>query len=303
MINTRSKNRIKEGSSAGTAIIYVLSALASIITLYPMYYVLILSLSAPQEAVKMEASLLPRGGVYLESYRILLGDARLWRSYLNTILYVAGNTILMLATSVMAAYPLTYKKLYARRFVTFFLLVPMYFGGGLIPTFLLITKLGLYNTPWAMIIPTCFSIWNIILVKSYFNTIPESLREAARIDGANNYQILSRIFLPASKPILAVISVYTIVGVWNSWFNANVYLPTEEWQPLQMYLRRVLVQQNINVTTDMGPEAAAAAAMQNLSNIQMRYAMIIFTTLPVLLVYPFLQKYFVQGVMLGSLKE
>ena len=122
MINTRSKNRIKEGSSAGTAIIYVLSALASIITLYPMYYVLILSLSAPQEAVKMEASLLPRGGVYLESYRILLGDARLWRSYLNTILYVAGNTILMLATSVMAAYPLTYKKLYARRFVTFFLL-------------------------------------------------------------------------------------------------------------------------------------------------------------------------------------
>lgn len=303
MINTRSKNRIKEGSPVGTAIIYVLSALASIITLYPMYYVLILSLSAPQEAVKMEASLLPRGGVYLESYRILLGDARLWRSYLNTFLYVVGNTVLMLVTSVMAAYPLTYKKLYARKFITFFLLVPMYFGGGLIPTFLLITKLGLYNNPWVMIIPTCFSIWNIILVKSYFNTIPESLREAARIDGANNYQILSRIFLPASKPILAVISVYTIVGVWNSWFNANVYLPTEEWQPLQMYLRRVLVQQNINVTTDMGPEAAAAAAMQNLSNIQMRYAMIIFTTLPVLLVYPFLQKYFVQGVMLGSLKE
>ena len=303
MINTRSKNRIKEGSPVGTAIIYVLSALASIITLYPMYYVLILSLSAPQEAVKMEASLLPRGGVYLESYRILLGDARLWRSYLNTILYVVGNTVLMLVTSVMAAYPLTYKKLYARKFITFFLLVPMYFGGGVIPTFLLITKLGLYNNPWVMIIPTCFSIWNIILVKSYFNTIPESLREAARIDGANNYQILSRIFLPASKPILAVISVYTIVGVWNSWFNANVYLPTEEWQPLQMYLRRVLLQQNINVTTDMGPEAAAAAAMQNLSNIQMRYAMIIFTTLPVLLVYPFLQKYFVQGVMLGSLKE
>ena len=164
MINTRSKNRIKEGSPVGTAIIYVLSALASIITLYPMYYVLILSLSAPQEAVKMEASLLPRGGVYLESYRILLGDARLWRSYLNTILYVVGNTVLMLVTSVMAAYPLTYKKLYARKFITFFLLVPMYFGGGLIPTFLLITKLGLYNNPWVMIIPTCFSIWNIILV-------------------------------------------------------------------------------------------------------------------------------------------
>lgn len=296
-------NRIREGGPVGVTFIHVLSAASCVVTLYPMYYVLILSLSDPREAIHMKMSLLPQGGVYWESYRILLGDARLWRSYLNTLLYVAGNTLLMLATSVMGAYPLTYRKLYGRKLVNLFFLIPMYFSGGLIPTFLLITKLGLYNTPWAMILPTCFSVWNIILVKSYFNTIPESLREAARIDGANNYQILLRVFLPAAKPILAVVSVYTVVGVWNSWFNANVYLPTEQWQPLQMYLRRVLVQQTVDVTKDMGPEAAAAAALQNLSNVQMRYAMIIFTTLPVLLVYPFLQKYFVQGIMLGSLKE
>lgn len=296
-------NRIREGNFAGTALIYLLSAVCCIVTLYPMYYVLILSLSDPREAIRMKLSLLPQGGIYWESYRILLGDARLWRSYRNTLLYVAGNTLLMLTTSVMGAYPLTSRKLYGRKFVNLFLLIPMYFSGGLIPTFLLITKLGLYNTFWVMILPTGFSIWNIILVKSYFNTIPESLREAARIDGANNYQILLRVFLPAAKPILAVITVYTVVGVWNSWFNANVYLPVEKWQPLQMYLRRVLVQQTVDITKDMGPEAAAAAALQNLSNVQMRYAMIIFTTLPVLLVYPFLQKYFVQGIMLGSLKE
>lgn len=293
---------IKEGTLPGNIFIYVMSIIACFITLYPLYYVFVLSLSDPLEAVTMKVYWWPKG-FYLGSYKILFTDAKLWRAYANTIFYAVSNTLLMLITSVLAAYPLTYKRLFGKKVIHFFLLIPMYFSGGLIPTFLLITKLGLYSSPLSLILPQCFSIWYIILVKSYFGTLPESLREAARIDGANNYQILSSIYLPASKPILAVVSVYTIVGVWNSWFQASVYLPTETWQPLQLYLRRVLVEMTVDVTQGMGVEAAAEAAKRNLSNLQMRYAMIIFTTLPVIFVYPFFQKYFVKGVMLGSLKE
>ena len=172
-----------------------------------------------------------------------------------------------------------------------------------ISTFLLINKLGLYDNPLSQILPVCFSIWNIILVKAFFSSIPESLREAAKIDGANVYQILLKVYLPLSKPILAVIAVYTIVGVWNSWFNAMVYLPHTKWQPLQLYLRRVLIENTKQITEVLSPSAAQELARKQMSNAQLKYAMIIFTTLPVLFTYPFFQKYFVKGVMLGSLKE
>ncbi len=295
------KNRIKEGSKIGTFLIYVFMALICFITLYPVYNVLVLSLSDPMEAVTMKVYWWPKG-FYLGSYKILFEDQSLWRAYANTIMYASVNTALMLVTCTIAAYPLTYKNLWGRKFINYFLIVPMYFSGGLIPNFLLITKLGLYSSPLALILPTCFSIWYIILTKSYFSSLPETLREAAKIDGANNYQILLQIYLPMSKAILAVIAVYTIVGVWNSWFYASVYLPTTTWQPLQLYLRRVLIQMTVDLTKDLGKEAAEEAAKRNLSSLQMRYAMIIFTTIPVMLVYPFFQKYFVKGVMLGSLK-
>jgi putative aldouronate transport system permease protein len=145
-------------------------------------------------------------------------------------------------------------------------------------------------------------VWNIILVKSYFSSIPETLREAAKIDGANVYQLLLKIYLPISAPILAVIAIYTIVGVWNSWFSALVYLPHTDWQPLQLYLRRMLVVSQ-SPTDLMNVEAALEMAERRLSYAQLKYAMIIFTSLPVLCTYPFLQKYFVRGIMLGSLKE
>ena len=216
--------------------------------------------------------------------------------------FVSGNAAKGWSTPA-GAYPLTYKRLMGRKFVNMFLLIPMYFGGGMIPTFLLINKLGLYDNPLSQILPVCFSIWNIILVKAFFSSIPESLREAAKIDGANVYQILIKVYLPLSKPILAVIAVYTIVGVWNSWFNAMVYLPHPQWQPLQLYLRRVLIENTKQITEVLSPSAAQELARKQMSNAQLKYAMIIFTTLPVLFTYPFFQKYFVKGVMLGSLKE
>lgn len=293
---------IREGNVFATALMYLGCILIGFITLYPMYYVLILSLSAPEFASTMKVYTVPKG-FDLSAYKVLIGDMKMWRAYANTILYVVPTTILMIISSAVVAYGLNYRKLIGRKYLTMFLLIPMYFSGGTIPAFLLIVNLGLYDNPLSQIIPACFSIWNIILVKAYFRSIPESLSEAAKIDGASLLQVFWRVTIPLGKPIFAVIAVYTIVGVWNSWFNAMLYLPHTEWQPLQMYLRRVLIEATQSLKQVMDAATAREMAMRQLSNAQLKYAMIIFTSLPVLCTYPFFQKYFVKGMVLGSLKE
>lgn len=291
---------IREGSRAVDWMIAAVILICCFVTLYPMYYVLIMSISDPVEVVKGNIYWWPKG-FSLEAYKSIITDKTMWRAYGYTILYVVSETFLMEVTCLLAAYPLTSKKLIGRKYVVWFLLVPMYFGGGLIPTYLIYSRLGLYNNIWALIIPGSFSIYNIILTRTYLASIQEGIREAAKVDGANHFQILFRIYLPLAKPIMAVIAIYTIVGVWNSWFQSMVYQPNMEIQPLQMYLRRVQVEQT--QTTAMTAEAAKTAAMERMTNLQKRYSMIIFTTLPIIFVYPFLQKYFIQGVMIGSLKE
>lgn len=293
---------IHEGSRLATFLMYAACVLIAFITLYPMYYVLILSLSAPEYASTMKVYLAPRG-FNLSAYGVLVKDLKMWKAYGNTILYVVPATILMILTSSVVAYGLSYKKLIGRKALNMFLLIPMYFSGGIIPSFLLMVKLGLYDTPFSQIFPACFSIWNIILVRSYFRSIPESLSEAAKIDGAGLMQIFTKVIIPPGKPIFAVIAVYTIVNVWNSWFNAMLYLPHTDWQPLQMYLRRILIETKQNMQQVMDAAAAREMAMRQLSNAQLKYAMIIFTSLPVLCTYPFFQKYFVKGMVMGSLKE
>ena len=301
-MNRKKKSGIREGNQAATVLMYAACILIAFITLYPMYYVLILSLSAPEFASTMRVYTIPKG-FDLSAYEVLIKDMKMWRAYANTVLYVVPTTVLMIFTSSVVAYGLNYKKLIGRKFLTMFLLIPMYFSGGIIPSFLLMVRLGLYDTPFSQIIPACFSIWNIILVKAYFRSIPESLSEAAKIDGAGLLQIFTRVVIPLGKPIFAVIAVYTIVGVWNSWFNAMLYLPHTEWQPLQMYLRRVLIEATQSLKQVMDAATAWEMAMRQLSNAQLKYAMIIFTSLPVLCTYPFFQKYFVKGMVLGSLKE
>ena len=300
-MNRKKKSGIREGNQAATVLMYAACILIAFITLYPMYYVLILSLSAPEFASTMRVYTIPKG-FDLSAYEVLIKDMKMWRAYANTVLYVVPTTVLMIFTSSVVAYGLNYKKLIGRKFLTMFLLIPMYFSGGIIPSFLLMVRLGLYDTPFSQIIPACFSIWNIILVKAYFRSIPESLSEAAKIDGAGLLQIFTRVVIPLGKPIFAVIAVYTIVGVWNSWFNAMLYLPHTEWQPLQMYLRRVLIEATQSLKQVMDAATAREMAMRQLSNAQLKYAMIIFTSLPVLCTYPFFQKYFVKGVMIGSVK-
>jgi putative aldouronate transport system permease protein len=266
-----------------------------------MYYVLILSLSDPRHAMTMKVYAFPKG-FDLGAYRVLVLDPEIWHAFLNSIMYSIVTTAFMIVSSILGAFPLTFKSLRGRKFITMFYLITMYFTGGIIPLFLLVMKLGIYNTPLALILTNCYSVWNIILAKSYMSTIPETLREAAKIDGANVYQILLKIYLPLSIPILAVIAVYTTVLMWNAWFGALIYLPDIKWQPLQLYLRRMLV-----LLQSTGPAISADAAREmaerQLTFAQIKYAMIIFTSLPILFAYPFFQRYFMRGIMLGSLKE
>ena len=307
-MNTAKKNqkKIREGSVIADVIIFVVVALLAFLCLYPMYFVLVTSLSDPAYAQQMNTYWWPRSesGIFLGTYKRLVTDMTMWKAYANTIVYTIIPTFLMLVTCCLCAYPLTSPKLVGRKICNIFLLIPMYFGGGLIPTFILMTKLGLYNNIWAIIIPAAFNIWYIILTRSYFRSIPESLRESAKLDGANSYQILFRVFLPTSKPILAVVALYTIIGVWNSWYHASSYITDQSWQPLQMFLRRILIEQTEQLGDMLNDaEAMRRAQEQQISNNQMKYTVIIVSSLPMLIAYPFFQQYFVKGVMLGSLKE
>ena len=300
-------SRIHEGSLAGDIVIYAIVILLCLVCLYPMYFVLVTSLSDPAYAQQMTTYLWPKSqtGVYLGAYQRLFSDTTMWGAYKNTIVYTILPTVLMIVTCALCAYPLTSPKLIGRKVCNVFLLIPMYFSGGLIPTFLLMTKLHLYDNMWAVIVPASFSIWYIILTRTYFASIPEELREAAKIDGANNYRCLWNVYLPNAKPILAVIALYTIIGVWNSWYHASIYITDREWQPLQLFLRRILVEQTeqlANATMD-DAETLRMAQEQQISNNQLKYTIIIVSSLPMLVAYPFFQKYFVKGVMLGSLKE
>ena len=215
------RNRISEGSKIADAVIIGVVALLCLITLYPFYYVFIMSISDPAEVIARTVTFYPKG-FQLDSYKLIFEDNLLWRSYLNTIIYVVASTVLVVISSVLVAYPLTIPGLPGRKILVTYLLIPMYFSGGLIPSYLVMTKLGLYDNMWAIIIPSSVSIWYIILVRTFFSGLPGTLRESAYIDGASDLRIMFSIYLPISKPIIAVIAIYAIVGMWNSWFSAMV---------------------------------------------------------------------------------
>ena len=305
-MNTAKKKhkKIREGSLVADVIIFVIVALLAFVCLYPMYFVLVTSLSDPAYAQQMNTYWWPRSdrGFFIGTFMSMVTDMSIWQAYGNTIVYTLIPTFLMLVTCCLCAYPLTSPKLVGRKFCNIFLLIPMYFGGGLIPSFILMTKLGLYNNIWAIIIPASFSIWYIILTRTYFASIPEELIEAAKIDGANNYQCLFRVYIPNAKSILAVIAIYTLVARWNSWYDAMIYIPEQAKQPLQLYLRRILVEQTVDLSLSLSMAEMEERVLRQMSNDQLKYAMIIFTTLPIIFAYPFLQRYFVKGVMVGSLK-
>lgn len=271
------------------------------IFVWPLWFVLIASVSDPNEVWKGTVVLLPKGFT-AESYQTLMEYKRIWTGYANTIFYTVVGTLLNMAMTICAAYPLSRKDFVPRKFFQWMFMFTMYFGGGLIPTYLLVSKLGLVDTRWAMIIPGAVSVYNILLVRTYFmNSIPFSLQEAATLDGANSFQYLIKVVLPLSKPIFAVVGLYYAVGHWNDYFTALIYIYNEKLMPLQSFLRDLLMSSKLAMNNLSGLDAEAVARKMELAQ-TLKYSAIIVSTVPVLCIYPFIQKYFVKGVMIGSVK-
>lgn len=281
-----------------TAAVYLIAAIAFIITLYPFIYILSVSLSSSDAVYRGKVFLWPVG-FSLAGYRQVLRQNGLWNAYGNTIFYTVAGTAFNLVATCIAAYPLSRKTMVGRRFFNFAIVFTMYFSGGLIPSYLLITRLGFYNSRWVMIIPSLLATYNVMVCRSAFAGVPDEIIESAQIDGANDWQIFYTIAIRLITPTLAVLTLYYAVAHWNNFFTPMLYLSKESLMPLQVLLRRVLIQASTEL---MGGDTQAFEGSQAAATLQVRYVTIIVATLPILAIYPFLQKYFVKGVMLGAVK-
>ena len=279
--------------------VYILLALVLVIILYPLYFVLIASFSDPLEVIAGNVSFLPVRA-NLESYRLVFKNSQVMTGYRNTILYTLAGTSLNILMSICAAYPLSRPKLKGKGFGLAMMVFTMFFSGGMIPTYIIISDLGILDTFWVMILPTALSVYNVMIMRTFFSTsIPRELEEAAVVDGASHLRILGSVILPLSKPILAVMVLYYAVAHWNSYFNALLYLSDQNRYPLQLILRAILIQ---NQASEESFSEIGNTYNRMLLSETMKYALIIVSSVPVLILYPFLQKYFVQGVMIGSVK-
>ena len=271
-----------------------------VVTVYPLLYVLFASLSDPRAVAQHRGILWWPVDVTLEAYRMVFTDPMILIGYRNTLLYVIGGTALNIALTSLGAYGLSRRNVFWKNPIMFLIVVSMFFSGGLLPSYLLVAKtLNLDDSPWALIIPGAINSMNLIIMRTAFQTVPEALEEAARIDGANDYVILFRIILPLSLPVLAVMILFYAVGHWNAWFAASIYLRTRALYPLQLILREILIG---NFTDAMMPSITSAGDKMPIGE-TIKYATIVVATAPILCVYPFLQRYFVKGVMIGAVKE
>jgi len=283
---------------------YIYVFLAFIIVFYPLVYMVSASISDPK-AVGSGAMWLWPKGITFDGYKRVFANTSIWTGYGNTILYTVVGTAINLMVTLPAAYALSRKDFIGRNFFMGMFMVTMFFGGGLVPTYLLIKQLGMINTIWAIVIPSAASIWNIIVSRTFFQSaIPKEMHEAAQIDGCTNMRLFIKIILPLSMPIIAVMALFYGVGNWNSYFSALIYLNDAAKYPLQLVLRQILVLQEMAAQGGGAITASTAAAMNSKAEIAalVKYAVIIVATIPVIAVYPFLQRYFVQGVMIGSVK-
>ncbi|OWR28345.1 sugar ABC transporter permease [Saccharibacillus sp. O23] len=285
------------------AFVYLILTVALVIVAYPLIYILSASISNPTLVAAGEMWLLPKD-VTFEGYRRVFQDSSIWNGYLNTIIYTVVGTLVNLIVTLPAAYALSRRDFVGRNLFMILFLVTMFFGGGLVPTYLVVRSLGLVDTMWALILPGATSVWNLIVCRTFFqSSIPKELQEAAEIDGCSNFRLYFRIILPLSTALIAVMALFFGVGHWNNYFSAMIYLNHQEKYPLQLVLRQILVLQQMSaesgtigasMATSLNSKAEVAALV--------KYAVIIVATLPIIAVYPFLQRYFVQGVMIGSVK-
>jgi len=275
----------------------ILGVLTAII-IYPLYFIVIASISDPDAVLAGEVFLYPVK-VTFSGFTKILEESSVWRGYLNTIIYTVFTVIFSLFVTIPAGWTLSRKNLPFKKFLMIYFIIPMFFGGGLIPFYNVMSRLGLVNTIWAIIIPSILSVWNLFMTKTFFaSSIPESLIEAAKIDGAGQFKTFLIVVLPLAKPIIAVMALYYAIGQWNSYFNAMIFLQDERLYPLQLVLKEIL----IATESTVGGSGETILEQYRLAT-QIKYVSVIISSLPVLMLYPFVQKYFEQGVLIGSLKE
>jgi len=300
------KSAVKESAQDRLFVLgnYIYVFIAFLIVFYPLVYMLSASISDPKLVSSGEMWLLPKG-ITFEGYQRVFQDSSIWRGYGNTILYTVVGTAINLFVTLPAAYALSRQDFVGRHFFMGMFMVTMFFSGGLVPTYLLVKELGMINTMWAIVLPSAATIYNIIVSRTFFqSSIPKELQEASQIDGSSNTGLFIKIILPLSMPIVAVMALFYGVGNWNSYFSALIYLNEADKYPLQLVLRQILVLQEMSAQGGGMMDASTATALNNKAEIAalVKYAVIIVATAPIIAVYPFLQRYFVQGVMIGSVK-
>lgn len=271
-----------------------------LIVFYPMWLVLISSFSDPNAVTAGKVIIFPVG-FSLEGYKAILSYKMIVRGFMNSLVLMVLGTVFCLVVTALGGYPLSRSDLPGKKYIMFIFTFTMYFGGGMIPYFLLIRDLHLMNTIWALVVPSALNVWNIILMKTYFQTsVPDEIFQAARVDGCSDIVYLVRIGLPLAKPIIAVLSLFTAVGMWNSYFNALLFLNDTELFPLQLVLRDILVVNATN-TTEFNLDVESIKRQQEMVAL-LKYSVIVASSAPLMILYPFVQKYFVKGIMVGSLK-
>ena len=279
-------------------LIYLFMLLFFIIVAYPILYVLALSFRSREAVLNNEVYIIPVGFNF-DNYKLVLKHEFLPKAFLNSVFYTVFGTLYSMILTILGAYALSRKNYFGRDFIMFLIAFTMMFGGGMIPSYMLIKNLGLLNTRLALIIPFAVSQYNLIVMRTYMQQIPSAIEESAKLDGANDFVILFRIFVPMSKPVIATITLFYAAGQWNDFFSGLIYLDDKNKFPLQLVIRDLLITQN-DATLNQG--LAAQQGMPSLTPGGFRAAIVVVTVLPLLVVYPFIQKYFVKGVMLGSIK-
>jgi putative aldouronate transport system permease protein len=290
--------RLSRGDFVFDIVINSTGVLIILVMLYPLLFVLSASVSDPDMVLRGNVVFLPKG-LTLAPYKMVFDNPDIWQSYKNTIFYTVIGTLINISLTILAAYPLSRKDMPCRRIFTLLIVFTMYFNGGLIPTYLLVRDLRMYNTVWAIMIPAAISTYNLIVARTFFeSSIPNELYESAKLDGCSNIGMLFRIVLPLSSAIIAVLVLYYGVAHWNSYFSALVYLRNEKLFPLQIILRDILI---LGQTEQLGSNDVGMGEKIKMAE-GIKYSVIVVSSVPILLLYPFLQKYFVKGVMIGAIK-
>ena len=304
-VHSKSLQSIHVKSSKGDRIFYVINCiflgLLALIILYPLYFIIIAAISDPDAVLAGEVVLYPVK-VTLSGFAKILERTDVWRGYLNTIIYTAITVVLSLVTTIPAGWALSRKNLVGKKFFMIYFIIPMFFGGGLIPFYNVMSSLHLVNTIWSVILPAILSVWNLFMTRTFFeSSIPDGLVEAAKIDGAGEFRTFFSLVLPLSKAIISVIGLYVAVAIWNDYFSALIYITDREYIPLQLVLREILISNSFDTRSAGGGITNSALEQQRLRDL-VKYCVMVVSTLPVICIYPFIQKYFEKGVMIGSIK-